>query len=136
MFSGSLMLKESPELADIRTETLRGLLSVTAYCTALALHKKHEGYKTFLGSAQRIIHWSVLHACCPGGPVCGQWAAKRPWMLQYGGAILGIPENSPLLDAVKYVIKSFKWVVGLTQLSVVGKVCRWVCTIESYKQSI
>jgi len=99
---------------------------------ALALHKKHEGYKTFLGSAQRIIHWNVLHACSPGCPTCGQWAAKRPWMLQYGGAILAIPENSPLLDAVEYVVKSFEW-VGLTQLSVVGEVCGWVCMI---KQSI
>jgi len=62
-----------------------------------------------------------------GSPTCGQWAAKRPWMLQYGGAILAIPENSPLLDAVKYIIKSFTW-VGLTQLSVIGEVCGWVCT--------
>ena len=108
---------------------------ITQPSPALAVHKKHEGCKTFLGSAQGIIHFNVLHACCPGVPTCGQRAAKRPLMLQYDGAILAILENSPLLDAVKYVIKSFEW-VGLTQLSVIGKVCGWVCTIESYKQSI
>jgi hypothetical protein len=50
MWSGSLMPKKSPELAEVRTEILRGQLSVTAYRTALSCHrlaqKKHVGCTT------------------------------------------------------------------------------------------
>jgi hypothetical protein len=55
------MLKESPELADVRTEILRGLPSVTAYCTALSCPRPAQKNE---GSAKLIIHLNVLHACC------------------------------------------------------------------------
>jgi hypothetical protein len=61
------MPKETSALANISTEILRGLLSVTVYRATLSCTKKHEVNKTFLGFAQQIVHWNVLHVCCPGG---------------------------------------------------------------------
>jgi len=133
------MLKESLELADVRTEILRGLLSVTVYRAALSCPRLAKKNVRVTKHFWVLLSESYIGTCCMpavrGGPTYGQWAAKIPWMLQYGGAILAIPENMPLLDAIKYVIKSFEC-VGLTQLSVIDEVCRCVCMIESYKQSI
>ena len=85
MWSGSLMLKVSPELADIRTDILKGLLCIPAHRTALScpclVQKNMRATKHFPGSAKLNICLNVLHACCLGCVTCGQWASKSPCML-------------------------------------------------------
>ena len=68
-------VEQSTQLADVRTEILRDLLSVTVYPTALSCTRLAQKNLTvtqhFSGSATRNIRWNVLHGCCPGKATCG-----------------------------------------------------------------
>jgi len=69
------MPKESRQLADGRTDTLRGLHIVTVYRTAIALHKKHKGYTNISQlTARPNIRVSVGVCCMPAvrDAACGQ----------------------------------------------------------------
>jgi len=70
MWSGSLVSKKSPELADIRTKTQRELLRVTVYRTALSFGG--GGHKQVLQNISLVTARLNIRAgmCCISA-VCG-----------------------------------------------------------------
>jgi len=74
--SGSLMPKESPELADVRTKILRGLLRVAVYRMALScprLAQKHTRVTNIsCATANLNIRVGICIPAVWGGAACGQ----------------------------------------------------------------
>jgi hypothetical protein len=104
-WSGALVPKLSPELAVFRSVTLKSATYlIPLFCPRL-LHKKHKGYKTlFPNLLLDKIHLKESVACllC-GGAACGQWATKKPWMLQYRKVhIFRIDTNKSKLHACRH----------------------------------
>ena len=67
------MPKESLELADVRTDTVRDLQSVTVRRPDLSLHKEQKGY-TNISQFTARLNTRVGMCCMPaeGDATCGQ----------------------------------------------------------------